>query len=289
MSTSKQLILSLVGLGTGMACMFLPGTGAAQPPAEDADPFFNAYSAVFGRGRYTLSDGTAAEVYRANFSKKLRDSRADGGDGLGLRLLLPVTVGTQALADDDLPAGRDERRVEQASFLPGVELEFAPGERWTLRTRAQLGASRETAGDEPSSRIAAVGVRSRYTFADAKLAPALIGGLLSTSFDPDTGERRSLVRATVGLELAIPAAAWQVRGQPMTWSPHLLWDGYYRPSALSAAGSDYTRVDSEWQIGVAARRDTGFKFLFVRFDAVGVAYRFSEHSEGLRIYLNSVF
>jgi hypothetical protein len=282
---SKQL-LALLGFGVAAAGAF-PTLGSAQ--AADADPFFSAYSAAFGRGRYGLSDGTAAEIFRGNFSKKLRDSPADGGDSVGIRLLLPVTVGTQALNDADLPALRDDPRVEQAAFLPGVELEFAPGERWALRTRAQLGQSKEYAAEELSSKIAAVGVRSRYTFTDAKLEPALIGGLLWAAFDPEGGERRSLVRVTAGLELDIPAAAWRVRGQPMAWRPHVLWDGYYRPSPLTPADSGYARVDSEWQIGVAAHRNTGFKILSLRFDGVGIAYRFSEHSEGLRLYLNSVF
>lgn len=276
----------LAGLCAATVAM-LPGVGSAQTP--DADPFFNAYSAAFGRGHYALSDGTAAEIYRGNFSKKLRDSRFDGGDGVGIRLLLPVTVGTQDVNDDDLPAGRDDPRVEQAAFLPGVELEFAPGERWALRTRAQLGTSKEYAGADRSSRLAAVGLRSRYTFADAKLQPSLIGGLLWAAFDPDGGERQSLVRFTAGLELDIPAARWQVRGQSLAWRPHVLWDGYYRPSPLAPADSNYAQVDSEWQLGVAVRRETGFKILFFRFDGVGVAYRFSEHSEGLRLYLNSVF
>jgi hypothetical protein len=278
--------LALLGFAAAAAGAS-PAVGFAQD--ADVDPFLSAYSAAFGRGSYALRDGTVADIYRGNFSKVLRDSRTDGGDGVGIRLLLPTTVGTQALGDEDLPPGRDGPRVEQAAFLPGVELEFAPGERWALRTRAQFGQSREYAGEKLSSKIAAAGVRSRYTFTGSKLAPSLIGGLLWAAIDPERGERRSLVRVTAGVELDIPAATWSVRGQPMAWRPHVLWDGYYRPSAITPADAAFAPVDSEWQIGVAARRDSGFKILFMRFDAVGVAYRFSEHSEGLRLYLNSVF
>jgi hypothetical protein len=28
---------------------------------------------------------------------------------------------------------------------------------------------------------------------------------------------------------------------------------------------------------------------FFKFEAVGIAYRFSDHSDGLKVYLNSVF
>lgn len=268
-------------------CAILSGACLAQP-ASDADPFDAAYSAAFGRGRYALGDGTETEIYRANFSKKLRDLPRGGGNGPGVRLLLPVTVGDQAFDDADLPPGREIRGIAQASFLPGVELEFAPGDRWTVRTRAQIGASEEYATDEVAT-IAAVGVRSRFTFENAALRPSLIGGLLWAAFDPDDGVTRSLVRVTAGVELDVAAAQWQVRGHPMSFRPHFLWDGYYRPSALTPGAGDYARVDSEWQLGVAAHREPGFKLLFVRFDAVGVAWRFSEHSSGLRLYVNSVF
>lgn len=277
-----QLALSLAIF----ACGIVPGAACAQ---DDADPFHAAYSAAFGRGRYTLGDGTWADIYRGNFSKKFRDSRAEGGERAGIRLLLPIAVGEQALEDEDIPAGREDRRVEHASFLPGVELEFAPGERWILRTRAQIGAAKDFETDGQSAALATVGVRSRVTFREAAGRPSLINGVLWAGFDPDDGERRSLVRFTTGVEFEVPAARWRVRDGSMSFRPHVLWDGYYRPSARSPAAGRYAQVDSEWQLGVAAQRDDGFKLLFLRFDAVGVAYRFSEHSAGLRIYLNSAF
>jgi hypothetical protein len=188
----------------------------------------------------------------------------------------------------DLLPDRKNRRIDQASFLPGVELEFAPGDRWTVRTRAQIGESREYASNDVAT-LGAVGVRSRFTFENAALRPSLIGGLLWAGFEPDDGVTRSLVRLTAGVEIDVAAAQWQVRGHPMGFRPHLLWDGYYRPSALTSAAEDYARVDSEWQLGVAAYREPGFKLWFLRFDGVGVAFRVSEHSSGLRLYVNSVF
>ena len=76
----------------------------------------------------------------------------------------------------------------------------------------------------------------------------------------------------------------------MRWRPHVLKDWYYRPPpALSYGDDDAEQVDDEWQLGLAAAREDGFKILFFRFEAVGIAYRFSDYSNGLRFYLNSVF
>ena len=179
--------------------------------AQDDDLAFHAaYAAMFGTGVYRLSDGTEAEVYRGNFSKRLRAPPSEGGAGPGLRLLLPVTVGQQKRGDGELSLDVPTERVKQAAFLPGIELEFAPAERWTLRTRAQAGRSwqldgAELEGVEPSARLAAFGVRSRLMWSDAPGRPALINGLLWASVDPSDAERDSLLRFTTALEASTSA------------------------------------------------------------------------------------
>lgn len=254
--------------------------------SNDTDPFFWPYAAVFGSGVYRLSDDLETQTYRGNFSIKLRES----GERAGVRLLLPFAIGVESLDDDFRPLDLGADNLEHAAFMPGVELEHRPGERWTLRTRVQLGYGEEHAATELSARLAAVGLRARVAFDGAPAKPALIGGVLWTGFDPSEGERRSLLRFTLGTELDLRAARWRVRDSPMHWRPHVLKDWYYRPpSALAFGDDDFEQLDDEWQIGVAAAREDGFKILFFKFDAVGVAYRFSEHGEGLRFYLNSVF
>jgi hypothetical protein len=273
----------------GTALLALPYAHAIAQ-VEDTDPFHWAYAASLGSGVYRLGDETEAQTYRANFSVALRDMPETRNTAPGIRLLLPVALGLQNLDDDALPVDRPSDRVEHAAFLPGVELEQRVGERWTLRTRAQLGRADELQGTEQSARLAAVGVRTRAQFDAVPGKPSLITGLLWTGFDPSVGERRSLLRFTAGIELDIRAARWQVRDSPMRWRPHVLKDWYYRPPPALAFGDDEAeRLADEWQVGLAAAREEGFKILFLKFDAVGVAYRFSEHSSGVRVYLNSVF
>ncbi len=261
--------------------------GPCGGQAEDTDPFHWAYAAAFGAGVYRLGDGTEAQTYRGNFSVPLRQTQDERA---GVRLLLPVAVGLQNVDADALPVDRPDDEVEHVAFLPGIELEHRVGTRWTLRTRAQLGRAEELEGTQQSARLAAVGFRSRVSFENAPGSPALINGVLWTGFDPSDGMRRSLLRFTAGLELDIPAARWRVRDSPMHWRPHVLRDWYYRPPAALAYGDEeFERRDAEWQLGIAAAREGGFKIWFIRFEAVGVAHRFSEHSDGVRFYLNSVF
>ena len=254
---------------------------------DDTDPFHWAYAAALGSGVYRLGDGSESQTYRANFSRSLRDAQDDSA---GIRLLFPVVFGVENTDDDARPLDRGADGIEHAGFLPGVELEHLAGRRRTLRTRAQLGYAKEIDGTEQSARTAAVGFRSRAAFDEAPGSPTLISGVLWTGFDSSTGDRRSLLRLTAGVEFDVRAAHWRVRDKSMRWRPHVLKDWYFRPPPALAFGDDDAELlDDEWQIGVAAAREDGFKIWFVEFDAVGVAYRFSDNSEGFRLYFNSAF
>jgi hypothetical protein len=254
---------------------------------EDREPFDWAYATALGSGVYRLGDGRDTQTYRGNFSVSLRDAEDDRA---GVRLLLPAALGVENTDDDIRPFEQGSPDVEHAGFLPGVELEHLIGERWTLRTRAQIGYAKELAGTEQSARLAAVGLRSRVEFAEAPGKPALISGLLWTGFDSSADERQSLLRFSAGLEFDIRAARWRVRDSPMHWRPHVLKDWYYGERPTPADGTNDAEVlNDEWQFGIAASREDGFKILFLKFAAVGVAYRFAEHGNGLRFYLNSVF
>ncbi len=177
--------------------------------------------------------------------------------------------------------------------MPGVELEFAPGERFTLRTTMQGGWGSELEGAEQSAKLASFNVRSRVKFVDTLGRPALIAGLQWAGLDPSEGERRALMRFTTGLEFDISVPNWQVRGHSMRLLPHVLEDRFYR-AARACFRRDAGRrrageIASERQVGLAIGRTEPFKILFIKFDAVGIAYRFSDQSKGIRLYLNSVF
>lgn len=272
----------------GGAAWALPAVGRAQD-GDDVGPFHWGYAPMFGRGTYSLGDGTEARVYRGAFAVRLRETQDDRP---GVRLLLPVTVGVQRFDDEDLPPERIADRLEHAAFQPGVELEFSPGERWTLRTSAQVGEGRKLEGVENRAALFSAGVRSKLQWDEAPGKPALINGLLWTAFDPDEGSRGSLLRATAALEFEVGVPGWQFRDRPMRLLPHVLGDWYSRPPPALAPGDvdgDVEKLESEWQLGVAAGPEGGFKILWFKFDNVGVAYRFSDHSSGVRLYLNSVF
>jgi hypothetical protein len=267
---------------------------AALAQDSDIDPFDWAYAPAFGAGVYRLGDGSEARIYRLPLSIRVRKTPEwddDARGGPGVRLLLPITAGIANDGREILPLRRLSDPLEQTAVLPGVELELPVGEIWTVRTGAQFGYGEERTGSSRSARLAAAGIRSRLRWEKAPGRPALISGLLWAGFDASDGARGSLLRLTTALEFDIPVPRWQWRGQSMRLLPHILDDRYLRPAPALALGpnGDAGEVDEESQIGLAVGREQGFKILFFRFDSLGVAYRFSDHSSGIRLYLNSVF
>jgi hypothetical protein len=266
----------------------------ALAQGSDIDPFDWAYAPAFGAGVYRLGDGSEARIYRVPLRIRVRktpdwDDAARGGPGVWL--LLPITAGSSNNGSEILPLRRLSDPLVQTAVLPGVELELPVGKIWTVRTGAQFGYGEERTGSGRSARLAAAGIRSRLRWDKAPGRPALINGLLWTGFDANDGARGSLLRLTNALEFDVPVPGWQWRGQSMRLLPHILDDRYLRPPPALALGpnGEAGEVDHEWQVGLAAGREQGFKILFFRFYSVGVAYRFSDHSNGIRLYLNSVF
>lgn len=281
----RSVLAQVLRVACGGLAVALCDTAAAQPP--DDEPFHWLYAAGFGSGVYRLADGTETRVVRLPFAKRFREPGV--GSGPGVRLLMPITVGVQR--DDEEPGPQsDSDRVEAAAFVPGIELDLPRGERWTLRVRGQIGWGKELDGDEDASRLYAVGIRSRVIWPDAPGNPALINGLLWAGVDTEQAQRRSLLRLTNAVEFDIPVPRWEFRDETMHLKPHLLGDSYYTPPDNLSLDDDESRyVTTEWQIGLAAGRETGFKLLWFEVDAIGIAYRFSDYSEGIRFFVGSVF
>lgn len=293
---------------------------AVHDAHADTEPFHWGYSAMFGGGAYLLGDGRKVDVYRASFKTSLRAPPDAPGGRPGIAALLPVAIGLNDNGGAASAADSDDE-LKLATFLPGIALELRPRERLRVRTNVQLGAGRElnaADGRRDSVRLAAFGVRTRLLFAALPGQPALINGLLWAGFDAKErvgfagpsgasgmpgagtsaaaetildGERGSLFRLTSALEFHVPTPRWQFRERPMYLQPHVLSERYYRPpSGLSLGDADEPPpLKREWQVGVAAGREGGFKLLFFEFDSVGIAYRFSGRDDSLRFYLNSVF
>jgi hypothetical protein len=249
-----------------------------------------AYAATFGSGVYQLGEGTEVRVVRAPLSWAWLKPDANRPCRCGIRFLFPVTLGMQTFDFENIFSSELPQSIKQMSFLPGVELELPRSELWTLRVRAQGGWGSENGDRRESAVLYSAGIRSRVVWLDRALQPAWISGVDWSGYNPEQGERESMAKLTNGVVLDIPTPRWQVRGETMHLMPHVLNDWYFRTlDVLSVSDATIESLDSEWEVGVAARRSRSFSILRIKFDRVGLAFRHSDSSRGIRFFFGSIF
>jgi hypothetical protein len=214
--------------------------------------------------------------------------KPDSGRGCrcGMTLLFPVTVGVQHLDLENLP-----HRADEVGFFPGIQFILPRTEHWTLKLTGQIGEGRLTHGPRETARLYGAGLRSQYAWPDAPAKPALIAGLYWSGYRLEGGgETHSLARFTSGAELSIGVPHWKFHDEPMRLMPHVLADWYFQPADFEPIiNGNPTRVKLEWEVGLAAGREKPFSIFGANFDRVGLAFRFSQHTRGFRLFFSSIF
>lgn len=278
-----------VGAAALLLCL-LPLSDLRAQASQDTSTFHWAYAATFGTGIYKLGDDTEVFVFQAPIAWTLRDAGENEDKPFGIRLLFPVTFGVEQFDLNDIIGGAFPDRVEQASFLPGVELEFPRNERWVLKVRSQIGWGTQFGSADDAAWISTLGIRSRFAWPDVAGHPAWISGVLWSGYDPKFGPRESLAKFSNGVEFDIPLAKWKFRGEGMHLMPHIVGDWYFNTARfLSLNDQVFEQLDWEWEIGLAAGRVKPFSVLKRDIERVGFALRYSEDSVGIRFFLSSIF
>ncbi len=277
----------LLGLLTMVCCSLSPNAVAQGAPASS---FHWAYAATFGTGVYRLGDETQVFVVQVPISWTLRKPDENERGALGIRVLFPVTLGVETLDLKSLLEGPLSDRVEQFSFMPGVELEFPVSARWRLKTRAQLGWGTQLGSSSDRAWLYSLGLRSRYAWPDAPGHPAWISGVLWSGYNPRLGPSESLAKLSNGVEFDLTLSRWRFHGERMHLAPHLLADWYFNTADFFSLDENvFKQLDREWEIGLSAGRDKPFSILKKEFNRIGFALRYSDDSVGIRFFLNSIF
>lgn len=270
--------------------LLLGSTAAAPLAAQDfgaSRPFNWAYAAAYGTGRYKIEDGGIVTVIRAPLHWTWRKPNSGHGCPCGIRILFPLTFGVENFDLQHLP-----ERVDAVSFFPGIELVLPRTEKWTLKLTSQVGwGIREAESERETALLYGTGIRSRYVWPKARGRPALINGLYWSGFRAKKQKINALARFSSGLEFDVPVPRWKVKDETMHLMPHVLADWYFDPLEIEPIinNSSNKNVFLEWEIGLAAGRTERFSVFGVKFDRVGVAFRFSEYSRGIRLFFGSIF
>jgi hypothetical protein len=155
-------ILTVMPLMHAMVMASAVATQCVQPmSAGPVVPY--AFAPLLGSGIYDLG-GRTLQVYRLPLSYALREA-APGQ--LGWRLRAPVTVGFLDFKSRDVLQGSVPSNIDQLSLAPGIEMEYRPSERWSLRPYAEAGFILASAS-EIDARSANLGLRTDYRWPTAR-------------------------------------------------------------------------------------------------------------------------
>jgi hypothetical protein len=281
---SSWLFLTFVAL-------VLPALAVAQ--SEEVSTIHWAYSTYFGTGWYQIGDERDAFSIRFAPRRPVRTASLDedGPRIIGMELRIPVTVGLNHFPLDDLPGSVDPANLANVSVTPSIYFDVPVNDRWTLRPFIAAGWGTVLNGDE-SAWTYWTGLRSRFTFGPGKVDAALVNSIGFVGYTPNNGPSTNFWPIMTAVEMAAPLGSLRHDDRQLMLHWHA---GYtFFQDDLDVVRRDLTTepISDQWELGLAVSKvDAPITVWRLKFDRVGLAYRFSSDGElqGVGLLFRSLF
>jgi hypothetical protein len=275
-----------------LVCLFFAvAESRAQDSSASSVPW--AYGAYFGTGWYRIDADRDIYVIRYTPRWELReaDISEDGTRTIGIELRFPITFGLNNFSYEDLPGSLDPDNLSSLSVTPGIDITIPITEKWFLRPYGAIGYG-GTFNNSESVITYWAGIKSRYSFQLGKFDWALLNSITFVGHTPSVGPSDDFWPLMAGLEFDYPLGKSKLDGKQVVMS----WHGTYTTfednlSSILDNGS-YTAISDQWEFGMSFRKDKGrIKILFLSFDRLGLAYRFSTEGDfkGISFVFRSTF
>lgn len=259
--------------------------GRAQTITEEATLINWWYSATFGTGFYKIGPAVAT-VIRFPISYRLRSME---GGGVGVNLLVPVTVAAYHLNLRELNELNLRQDVAAASILPGAEVEIPMTERWRLKPFAQAGVGSEFTDIPLVATMYTAGIKSLYRFPGNDYRVSLGNALFLAGYRVrDGSERQGIGSFQIGFNVETP---WSMNlwNGPAYFNTHLIATSYYSRLAFANPEPGKLAVYREYQLGFSFRTSRPVSFLGFGADTLGLGFRFADKVRGLSLYTEFPF
>jgi len=245
-----------------------------------------AVGAFFGTGWYQVDDNRSVFVLRIPPRQAL--SRAsldeDGNRHLGIEIQYPVSLGLNKL--DEAPDFIEFDNYATISFTPGVQVEIPVDRKWSLRPYVHLGYGWEAETQEGAA-IWYGGIKSRYRLRDGRFRWSLLNGLFFAGYKPEFENRGQYGAVMGGLEFSQPLGSVRLNDDPLYLNWHVTYNWFFDELSFHV---DRDRVESfrdQWEFGVAlGKRDTPINIWFMKFQQIGLGFRWSSNGNFNAITLN---
>jgi len=280
-----------LGRAAALLCLVLAyaaGVRAQEHPEalEAARQVHWAVGAFFGTGWYEVDENRSVFILRVSPRQTLSEASLaeDGSRTLGLEVIYPVSLGLTRI--DDIPDFVDFDNFATISFTPGVQVEVPVNQRWSLRPYVHLGYGMESSSGE-GALIGYGGIRSRYMLGEGRYRWALLNSLNLAGYKPEYQDRGRYASLMAGLEFSQPLRPAENGRDALYLNWHLVYDWYFDRLNFHV---DEGRVESfrdQWELGFAlARRDGPISIGFMKFEQIGLAYRWSSDVKFNAITIN---
>ena len=259
-------------LALGMA-LLSPQPAIGQNTPENSVHW--AYSAFLGTGWYELDSNRQVYVLRIPPRWNYRQSSIteSGQRKLGIEFHFPLTFGLHQL--EDVGDFVDFDNIGTMSFNPGVEIEYPVSDRWQLRAYGRLGWGVATESDD-SAWIYDAGLKSRYSFQSGSLDWGIVNELFVAGYDARESGNDKLTGMLAGLDFSYPIRSASEAGSTLKFNWDIAYRWYENDPKFFGTLSTPVTIEDEWEIGAAiARRNGPIRLWFMKFEQVGLIYRFN--------------
>jgi hypothetical protein len=271
----SALLLGALGAvaGSSRAATCVAPRALSEPTAS------YAFASELGSGVYDLG-GRTLQVYRLPFGYTLR---AAAPGRAGRRLILPVTAGIFDYQTQEVLQGVLPSRIDRLSFVPGIELEYLPTPRWSVRPYLQAGVSSASVSSVDAA-IFSTGVRADYRWplggGDALLGSRLnyTGANYRGCFPAD-----QLVRARSGVEWR--RIGGRIGGRALELGTFALFDWFIDPPRSPIAGRRVEPLQGE--LGVMLGLVPMPSLASIEAPRLGLSYRFAGSLSGWRLVIGA--
>ena len=273
-----------------LAVLFAPVAHGQQ----QVDPDLHwAYASFFGTGWYRVSD--AAEAFVVRTSPRWTVGEAGFSDQGKRRFAytfrVPVTLGLTRFDLDDIPSIIDLDNLSTLSVGFGADMDIPVSNRFSLRPIAEVGYG-GVIGDSDRAWIWRAGLRGRYGFEAGKLDWALLARVGITGIAPNDGESDDFSFTSLAAEFAYPVSWWSSKDDQTMLYWNLGYTSFIEDIEFSAGPLGVDSVANYLQIGMAlGRKDRPIKIWFLKFDRLGLAYKYSDTGRlrGIEILFRSLY
>ena len=279
---------SLLLIALAVLVLLPAGSQGQEIGLPDTNVIHWAYAAAFGTGIYQLGGDARTFVFRIRpvVRKSFSFQNHLGGRKFYFELRLPVTIGLHEFS----LTGLLSPKFQQISFTPGVMLQIPLLDNWDVQLFGHLGGGAELGDSRDAAWIYWGGVNSRLAFRLFKTDFALLNSVGSFGFNPRTGTSEAISTLVTGLEWNQRLGSLELGTESLSLRTTVLYYYYFEGlDILWNPGRDPVSLSWEWEIGISLSKKTPIKLWFLSFDRLGIGYRFSPDSRGIRFISYSVF